>query len=176
MPPLPQSSLRTVLQKSFPLPALFAGYLTGLLCAVLMTLTVTQPNELLLRPSDRWTAFADCVSAELPFWIAATLIGFSRLPHTASLPIGFRSFLFGYASLQVYLFAENQTGYFFFVLGSALTLLPLSCVTKLAKMQSAHSGRLTGSDQLRYLFRCLYYWGLTLIILFIRSSMGALLR
>ena len=169
------TAIRSSLRTAFPLPALLAGYLLGLLFCFWEILSAPPSSPILLRPQTLWAAFADYTALELPFWIVCTLLGFFKLPESAALPVLGRAILFGYGSLQVYLSAGKGLLYFLYVLGNVLTLLPLCCVAKLAMKQSAICKRLTGNDPVRYLFRCLYYWGLTLIILFLRSSIGALI-
>ena len=171
-----QSSPRFRLQRSAPIPSLLAGYIAGLLFSLFLVLSHQSTPPFLLRPAPLRTAFRDFAFTELPFWIACTVAGFCRFSGFASIPVWIRGFLFGYASLPIYLYADRELTYFFFVTGSALALLPLCCVAKLAQRQSCYCGPQNGKDHLRYLFRCLYYWGLTLIILFIRSSLGTLLR
>ena len=172
----PPPSLSRLLQKAAPLSALLGGYLVGLLLSLILAWTASPPEPFHLRPAHVWNAFADFTSAELPFWATATLLGFCRFPRLSSIPVFFRSLIFGYGSLQFYLWTGKGWSYFLFVLGSALTLLPLCCVAKLSRRQSAIQRHLAWSDHQRYLFRCLYFWGLTLIILFLRSLTGLALR
>lgn len=168
----PTPSITLTWKRAQPIPTLTLGYLLGMIIAFGFALAKKGivPDGIVPLPFSQ--ALAAYTALELPFWIACTLLGLCRLPGLTPLPVFFRSLLWGYSSLQIYLAAGKSILYFSFVLGSILTLLPLCCLTKLAEQTVTFRGPLTGSDFIRYLCQCLYYWGLTLIILILRSIAG----
>ncbi len=166
----PLSSGFAKLKQAEPLPALIFGYLWGVLFSFIHSLATDFTPSWSLHPTPIWNAFLASAATEIPFWALCTLLGFCQFPRLSLLPILFRSFLWGYGSFQVYLAAGKSTLYFLYVWGCALTLLPLACLTKLSMFHSASPKRLTGSDHLRYLYQCLYFWGLTIIILLFRGT------
>lgn len=163
------------LRKAQPIPAIALGYLWGLLFCFLYCSQAGVPTEWTLSFQSVKETFFALAAAELPFFLYCTLWGFCKFPHLTLLPVLLRSFLWGYGSITVYLAANQRILYFLYVIGCALTLLPLACLAKLSMNYSASARRLTGSDHLRYLCQCLYYWGLTLILLFFRGLANTLL-
>ena len=157
------------LRKAEPLPALALGYLWGLLFCFLRFPSRGDPLPWSIAPQSVENAFYALASAELPFFVFCTLSGFGKFPRLPLVRVLLRSFLWGYGSFTVYLGTDQRILYFLYVIGCALTLLPLACLAKLSMNYSASARRLTWSDHLRYLYQCLYFWGLTLIILFFRG-------
>ena len=170
-----RSSAFAKLRNAEPIPTILLGYLCGLLLSFLRAVRTDFSPAWELSPLSVGDAFFALAAAELPFWVFCTLSGFCKFPRLPLCPILLRSFIWGHGSFTVCLVAGKGSLYVLYVLGCTLTLLPLACLSKLA-MRYAASGKGSGwSDHLRYLYQCLYYWGLTLIILFIRGTANAFL-
>ena len=167
------SSVWVKLRKAEPIPAILLGYLCGLLWSFLHTVWTKSSPTWELSPLPTGDGFYALAAAELPFWIICILSGFCKFPRLSLCPILLRSFVWGMGSFTVCLTAGKSALYVLYVLGGALTLLPLACLVKLAMGYAASLRRLGWSDHLRYLYQCLYYWGLTLILLFIRGAANA---
>ena len=163
------------LRKSQPIPAIVLGYLWGLLFCFLRFHREGVPFSWSLAPLSVRDAFTALAVTELPFFMLCTLSGFGKFPRLPLVPVLLRSFLWGCGSFTVYLGTNQRILYFLYVIGCTLTLLPLACLTKLSMGYSESPKRQNWSDHLRYLYQCLYFWGLTLIILFFRSLAGYLL-
>ena len=159
----------TKLRTAEPIPTLLLGYLCGLFCSFLHTVGTKSSPTWTLSPLLVGDAFFVLAAAELPFFAFCVLSGFCKFPRLSLCPILLRSFVWGYGSFTVYLGAGKSILYFLYVWGCTLTLLPLACLAKLAMRYAAPLRRTAWSDHLRYLYQCLYYWGLTLILLFIRG-------
>lgn len=160
-------SLRRLLNSAYPLAHLCIGYLCGLaLCRLLPT-----PAEQ-LRALPFAQAFPELLAAELPIFCLATLAGVSRLPALSAIPLFFRSILWAYGSLSLYLSVGQSALYFSYVIGVGITLIPLCCLTRLAAKTASASGRLSRAELIDYLCRALFYGGLTLMILLLRSAVG----
>ena len=168
------SSAWAKLRKAEPIPAILLGYLCGLLWSFLHTLWTKPTLSWELSPLPFGDGFYALAAAELPFWMLCTLSGFGKFPRLPLCPILLRSFVWGLGSFTVCLAAGKSALYVLYVLGGALTLLPLACLAKLAMRYAASGKRLGWGDHLRYLYQCLYYWGLTLILLFIRGTANAI--
>ena len=162
------------LQKAQPIPAIALGYLWGLLFCFLRYSQESMSFSPNVAPQSAKEAFFALAAAELPFFFLCTLSGFGKFPRLPLVFVLLRSFLWGYGSFTVCLMAKQRILYFLYVIGCALTLLLLACLAKLSMGYSAASRRQSRRDHLRYLYQCLYYWGLTLIILLFRGIAGDL--
>ena len=167
------SSARAKLRTAEPIPTILLGYLCGLLWSFFHTVWTKSSPTWELSPLSIGDGFYALAAAELPLWVFCTLSGFGKFPRLSLCPILLRSFVWGHGSFIICLTAGKSVLYVLYVLGCALSLLPLACLAKLAMRYAASVRRLGWSDHLRYLYQCLYYWGLTLIILFIRGTANA---
>ncbi len=156
------TALRRSLRQADPLPILAVGYLLGLLTAIGATaFGVSAPIGTSARPS--WDALAAIASAELPVFGAAALIGFTAFPALARLPLFYRSVLWGYGSLRIYLSVGQSFSYFQYVAATGLSLIPLCCTVRLTAESS--SARIPPTE---HLGRCLFYLGVLLLTLPLR--------
>lgn len=169
------ASIARRFERAEPIPTVTLGYLLGLFLSFGFAFSSQDASLQKIVPLSFLSAISAYTAAELPFWIACTLSGFCRLPRVTALPVFFRSLLWGYSSLPVYLAVGKGILYFTFVVGSSLTLLPLCCLTKLAEKTASSPKMPSGRDHFRYLCQCLYFWGLTLILLLLRSIAGVYL-
>ena len=163
-------SLLAKLRAAQPIPSLLTGYLCGLLWSFLHILWTKFSPSWELSPLSVGDAFFALCATEFPFTVFCALSGFTKFPRLPLCPVLLRSFLWGYGSFTVCLAAGKSNLYVLYVLGCALTLLPLACLSKWAMRYAASPRRPSWSDHLRYLYQCLYFWGLTLILLFIRGA------
>lgn len=161
-------SIQCFLRKAFPLPYLAAGYLCGLSLSLLLGGESLAPLQALPFPAS----LTALLSVELPIWGLTALAGICRLPSLAALPLFYRSFLWGYGSLLLYLSAGQGALYFRYVVGVGITLIPLCCLTCLAAKTASAPGRLSRTALIDYLCRALFYWGLILLTLLLRTAGG----
>lgn len=157
-----RARLTRILQKADPLPAVAAGFFSGVILAVI--LPAHLPNAV-LAPLPLGEALASAIACELPIAGAITLTGLTRLPSLPRLPLLYRSLLWGYGSLRMYAAMGQSFLYFQYVLGCGLTMLPLCCMTRVAIRCAGGNRILRGPRLYDYLCRSLFYLGLALLTL-----------
>lgn len=163
------AKLSPILQRADPLPTLALGFLLGLILAIILPMAST-PTALTLLPLP--AALTAAIGCELPIVAAIALFGLTRLPALPRLGLLYRSLVWGYGSLRMYVAAGRSFLYFQYVLGCGLTLLPLCCLTRVAIRTASGNGILRGPRLYDYLCRCLFYLGLVLLTLPLRLYGG----
>ena len=154
-----------LLHRAHPLPALASGFVTGLILALCLPQTDGFADLSLLPWSAAVKAIALC---ELPIAVAIAVTGITRLPALTNLPLFYRSLLWGYGSLSVFVCAGQSSLYFRYVLGCGLTLLPLCYMTRTAANTAASREFFSAHRWMDYLCRCLFYFGLVLLTIPLR--------
>lgn len=157
-----RARLARILRKADPLPVLAAGFLLGLILAVILPADLPDAG---LAPLPFGEALAAVIACEIPVAGVIALTGLTRLPALPRLPLLYRSLLWGYGSLRMYAAMGRSFLYFQYVLGCGLTMLPLCCMARVAIRCAGGNGILRGPRLYDYLCRCLFYLGLVLLTL-----------
>ncbi len=161
------ASIRKILRSADPLPTLAIGYILGTITAA-GAVRCKAIAVLPLSPLPCFTAFTAAVTCELHLFLITVLAGITRVPTIARIPVLFRSLLWGYGSLRIYLTCGQSLPYFRYVLASGATLLSLCCLARLASDLADRASAPDGTRLFDYFGRCLFYWGVILLTIPLR--------
>lgn len=163
------SRLRAILATADPLPALTVGYLIGLLVAWSACCMNRIEFGIPLRALPFFSAMNAMIACELPIALCVFLAGLARFPRLCQLPILYRSLLWSYGSVRVYLSADQGFAYFRYVIAGGATLFSLCCLARLSADFAKRPLSPAKDRTVAYLAGCLFYFGLILLTLPLRG-------
>ena len=163
------SRLRAALQAADPLPALAIGYLFGLLLAWVACRTNRIGADTSLNALPFLPAIRAMVACELPIALCLFIAGLGRFPRLCQAPVWYRSLLWGYGSVCIYLSAGRALSYFRYVTAGGATLFAFCCMARLSAEFAKRSTDSPKSRLIAYLSGSLFYFGLILLTLPLRG-------
>lgn len=168
-------SLRRILDRFYPLPEAFLGYLFGILFAAVRMLGKPIPHYSVLPLAS---ALTDALSAELPFWAAVALLPLFRPAKSVGKALIFlKAACCGYGAERLLPSSYPSAGYFGYVGISILTVALCACsirhtVFLFDRHRTAENKRCR-QPTAACLTRWLFYAGCALLLLPLKYFIGS---